>query len=84
MKTEPTSVLLIDDDVALLEMIKLMSERSREMTIHTAQSAKEALGTLEQKSFDVIFKNSQETRGHNTDYRIHRSRRGIRCDRGIE
>jgi DNA-binding response OmpR family regulator len=55
MKTEPTSVLLIDDDVALLEMIKLMSERSREMTIHTAQSAKEALGTLEQKSFDVII-----------------------------
>lgn len=55
MKTEPTSVLLIDDDVALLEMIKLMSERSREMTIQTAQSAKEALGTLEQKSFDVII-----------------------------
>ncbi len=55
MKTEPTSVLLIDDDVALLEMIKLMSERSREMNIQTAQSAKEALGTLEQKSFDVII-----------------------------
>jgi DNA-binding response OmpR family regulator len=54
MNTEPTSVLLIDDDVALLEMIKLMSERSREMTIQTAQSAKEALTTLAQKSFDVI------------------------------
>lgn len=55
MTTEPTSVLLIDDDVALLEMIKLMSERSREMTIQTAQSAKEALSTLAQKSFDVII-----------------------------
>ena len=55
MDTVPTSVLLIDDDVTLLEMIKLMSERSREMTIHTAQSAKEALATLAQKSFDVII-----------------------------
>ena len=55
MNTEPTSVLLIDDDVTLLEMIKLMAERSREMTIQTAQSAKEALTTLAQKSFDVII-----------------------------
>ena len=55
MNTEPTSVLLIDDDVTLLEMIKLMAERSREMTIQTAQSAKEALTTLTQKSFDVII-----------------------------
>src|SRR5512145_122796 len=55
MNSEPASVLLIDDDVTLLEMIKLMSERSREMTLHTAQSAKEALTTLTQKSFDVII-----------------------------
>ena len=55
MTTEPTSVLLIDDDVSLLEMIKLMAERSREMTIQTAQSAKEALTTLTQKSYDVII-----------------------------
>ena len=55
MNTKPASVLLIDDDVSLLEMIKLMSERTREMTIHTAQSAKEALSTLAQKSFDVII-----------------------------
>jgi DNA-binding response OmpR family regulator len=55
MTIQTASVLLIDDDVALLEMIKLMSERSREMTIQTAQSAKEALGTLAQKSFDVII-----------------------------
>lgn len=55
MNTQSASVLLIDDDVALLEMIKLMSERSREMTIQTAQSAKEALTTLAQKTFDVII-----------------------------
>jgi len=55
MNTEPTSVLLIDDDVSLLEVIKLMAERSREMTIQTAQSAKEALTTLAQKSYDVII-----------------------------
>lgn len=55
MNTQSASVLYIDDDVALLEMIKLMSERSREMTIQTAQSAKEALGTLAQNSFDAII-----------------------------
>lgn len=48
-------MLLIDDDVALLELIRLMSEQSREMTVQTAQSAKEALTTLTQKSFDVII-----------------------------
>ena len=31
-----------------------MSERSREMSIQTAQSAKEALGIHQQKTFDVI------------------------------
>ena len=55
MNTEPTSVLFIDDDVTLLEMIKLMAERSREMTLQTAQSAKEALAILNQKSFDVLI-----------------------------
>jgi PAS domain S-box-containing protein len=55
MTTQPTSVLLIDDDVALLELIRLMAEQSQEMAIQTAQSAKEALTTLIQKSFDVII-----------------------------
>lgn len=55
MTTELTSVLFIDDDVALLEMIKLMSERSREMIMQTAQSAKDALSILTQKRFDVII-----------------------------
>jgi DNA-binding response OmpR family regulator len=55
MNNESTSVLLIDDDVALLEMFKLMSERSRELSIQTAQSAKEALEILTRKTFDVII-----------------------------
>ena len=49
------SVLLIDDEPALLEMLKLMSERSREMTLQTAQSAKEALKVMLDKTFDAII-----------------------------
>ncbi len=55
MNTESISVLLIDDDASLLEMIKLLAERSREMTLQTAQSVPEALEILSQKSFDVII-----------------------------
>jgi PAS domain S-box-containing protein len=54
MNHHSPSVLLIDDDASLLEMIKLMAERSRDMSIQTAESAKEALGILQQKTFDVI------------------------------
>jgi DNA-binding response OmpR family regulator/Flp pilus assembly protein TadD len=49
------SVLLIDDEPALLETITIMSERSREMALETAQSAKEGLKILQGKSFDVII-----------------------------
>ncbi len=49
------SVLFIDDEPALLEMIKLMSERSREISLDTAQSAKEGLKTLQSKTFDAII-----------------------------
>jgi PAS domain S-box-containing protein len=48
-------VLLIDDEPALLEVLKLFSERSGEMSIHTAQSATEALKLLPEKSFDAII-----------------------------
>ncbi len=48
------SVLLIDDEPALLDAFRLFSERSREMSVHTTQSAKEALGILAQKTFDAI------------------------------
>jgi DNA-binding NtrC family response regulator len=35
-------------------MIELMAERSREMSIRTALSAKEALEVIAQKTFEVI------------------------------
>ncbi len=49
------SVLLIDDEPALLEVLKLFSERSREMSVHTAESATEALRILPEKTFDAII-----------------------------
>ncbi|TFG88902.1 MAG: response regulator [Candidatus Atribacteria bacterium] len=49
------SVLLIDDEPALLEVLKLFSERSLEMSVHTAQSATEALRILPEKTFDAII-----------------------------
>lgn len=49
------SVLLIDDEPALLETIKIMSERSRDMAVETVQSAKEGLKILKGKSFDAII-----------------------------
>jgi DNA-binding response OmpR family regulator len=49
------SVLLIDDEPALLEVLKPFIERSGEMKVHTAQSALEALKILPEKSFDAII-----------------------------
>lgn len=49
------SVLLIDDEPALLEVLKLFAERSRELSVHTAQSATEALKILPEKTFDAII-----------------------------
>jgi tetratricopeptide (TPR) repeat protein/ActR/RegA family two-component response regulator len=49
------SVLLIDDEPALLEVLKPFVERSGEMSVHTVQSATEALKILPEKSFDAII-----------------------------
>jgi DNA-binding NtrC family response regulator len=49
------SVLLIDDEPALLEVLTPFIERSGEMSVHTAQSALEALKILPEKSFDAII-----------------------------
>ena len=46
--------MLIDDEPALLEVLKPFIERSGEMSVHTAQSAAEALRILPEKSFDAI------------------------------
>ena len=49
------SVLLVDDESSLLEIIKLVSEQSNEMTVQTAQSAQDALNILQGKMFDAII-----------------------------
>ncbi|HUH78529.1 MAG TPA: response regulator [Methanoregula sp.] len=49
------SVLLVDDEPALLEMMVLLSRRSSEIAIEAAPSAKEALRMLADKSFDAII-----------------------------
>lgn len=49
------SVLLIDDEPALLEVMKPFVERSGEMNVQTVLSATEALKILPEKSFDAII-----------------------------
>ena len=49
------SVLLIDDEPALLEVLKPFFERSGEMSVQTSASATEALTILPEKSFDAII-----------------------------
>lgn len=48
-------MLLVDDESSLLEIIKLISEQSDEMTVQTALSAQEALTILQGKTFDAII-----------------------------
>jgi CheY-like chemotaxis protein len=48
-------VLLVDDESSLLEIIKLVSEQSNEMTVQTVLSAQEALNILQGKTFDAII-----------------------------
>jgi DNA-binding response OmpR family regulator len=49
------SVLVIDDDLALLNIIRLVLERSGEMSVRTARSSKEALEILSQNTFDALI-----------------------------
>jgi PAS domain S-box-containing protein len=48
------NVLVIDDDLALLNVMQLVLERSKELAIQPVRSSKEALETLKTKTFDVI------------------------------
>ena len=48
------SVLLVDDDPALLEITRIYLAKNKEMLIDTAQSAAEALEKLKNGTFDVI------------------------------
>ena len=49
------SVLLIDNEPSVLEMITIISELSHEISIETARSAHEGLKLLDDKSFDAII-----------------------------
>jgi PAS domain S-box-containing protein len=53
------SVLYVDDEEALLEIVKLFLERSGEFVIETASSARQALGLLTKRSFDAIISDYQ-------------------------
>jgi DNA-binding response OmpR family regulator len=55
MNVPVLSVLHIDNEPGLLETIKTMSERSRDIALETAQSAKDGLRILQDKSFDAII-----------------------------
>ena len=48
------SVLLVDDDPALLEITRIYLEKNKKMMIDTAQSAAEAQGKLKSSSYEVI------------------------------
>ncbi len=48
------SVLLVDDDPALLEVMVLLSKRSGVLELEAAPSAKEALNRIAEKSYDAI------------------------------
>jgi PAS domain S-box-containing protein len=48
------SVLLVDDDPALLEITRIYLARNKEMVLDTAQSAGEALEKLKKETFDAI------------------------------
>jgi CheY-like chemotaxis protein len=49
------SVLLVDDEPALLEMLVQIAQRSQDIRIIPARSAKDALKILSEQSFDVII-----------------------------
>ncbi len=48
------SVLLVDDDPALLEITRIYLSRNKEMKIDAAQSAAEAFRKLKKESYDAI------------------------------
>ncbi|MDO9326716.1 MAG: response regulator, partial [Methanoregula sp.] len=49
------SVLLIDNESSILDMITIISEVSTEISVETARSANEGLKKLNDKSFDAII-----------------------------
>ncbi len=53
------SVLYVDDDDSLLEIGKIYLERTKDFTVTLQNSAKKALKTLKERSFDAIVSDYQ-------------------------
>jgi DNA-binding NtrC family response regulator len=54
MTTEQMTILLVDDEERLLETTKKLFEKMN-IRVFTAQSGKQALGTVEKNGVDVVF-----------------------------
>lgn len=50
----PFTTLLVDDDAAILSTLKLVLE-TRDMEVFTAVSARDALGQMATRSFDLVL-----------------------------
>ena len=48
------SVMVVDDDPAILEVTQLVLERSHEISVKPVSSSREALEILQKSSFDAI------------------------------
>jgi len=48
------SVMVVDDDPAILDVTRLVLERSHEFTVRTATTSQEALEVLQKNNFDAI------------------------------
>ncbi len=48
------SVMVVDDDPAILEVTQLALERAHEISVLPVSSSREALNVLQKSSFDVI------------------------------
>ena len=53
------SVLYVDDETSLLEIMKLFLERTGEFSVDTAESASIAITMLKEKSYDVVVSDYQ-------------------------
>ncbi|MGB9246930.1 MAG: response regulator, partial [Methanoregula sp.] len=48
------SVMVVDDDPAILDVTRLVLERSHEISVRPVSSSREALDVLQKSSFDAI------------------------------
>ena len=89
------SVMVVDDDPAILEVTQLVLERSHEISVKPVGPSREALEVLQKSNFDVIvldydlpgdqryriFKDHMGEKRRNTGNYFHRYWPGTYCDR---